>query len=102
MIRISTENYCSDVGIQMVKLIVTDEGPGVPAGIRDKIFDPFFSTGQDGTGLGLPIVVRLVDCLEGKIDLESSAETGTRFSICLPIEQAKKKKPKTLQEVMTS
>ncbi len=99
VIWISTHDHCSDEGVQMIKLVVGDDGPGIPAGIRDKIFDPFFSTRQDGTGLGLPIVVRLVDCLDGKIDLESSPEAGTRFSVYLPGEYAKEKKVETLQEV---
>jgi len=102
VIWISTHDYCSDEGIRMVKLVVGDDGPGIPAGIRDKIFDPFFSTKQTGTGLGLPIVVRLVDCLGGKIDLESSAEAGTKFSIYLPKEHVKEKKPEFLQEVTLS
>ncbi len=102
VIWISTDDYCSDEGIQMIKLVVADDGPGIPAGVRDKIFDPFFSTRQDGTGLGLPIVVRLVDCLGGKIDLESSAEAGTKFSIYLPREHVKEKKPEILQEVTLS
>lgn len=102
VIWISTDDYCSDEGVPMIKLVVADDGPGIPAGIRDKIFDPFFSTRQEGTGLGLPIVVRLVDCLEGIIDLESSAETGTKFSIYLPREHVKEKKPAIPQEVTLS
>jgi two-component system sensor histidine kinase PilS (NtrC family) len=102
VIWISTSDCYTDEGIKMIKLVVADDGPGIPAGIRDKIFDPFFSTRQGGTGLGLPIVVRLVDCLDGKIDLESSAEAGTKFSIYLPGEYAEKKKPEMLQEVMLS
>jgi two-component system sensor histidine kinase PilS (NtrC family) len=102
VIWISTHDHCSDEGIQMIKLVVGDDGPGIPAGIRDKIFDPFFSTRQDGTGLGLPIVVRLVDCLDGKVDLESSPEAGTRFSVYLPSEHVKEKKTEALQEVTSS
>jgi two-component system sensor histidine kinase PilS (NtrC family) len=102
VIWISTADHGSDEGVQMIMLVVSDDGPGIPAGIRDKIFDPFFSTKQDGTGLGLPIVVRIVDWLEGKIDLESSAETGTRFTIYLPGEPVKEKKPEILHEVTLS
>ncbi len=102
VIWISTHDHCSDEGVQMIKLVVGDDGPGIPAGIRDKIFDPFFSTRQDGTGLGLPIVVRLVDCLDGKVDLESSPEAGTRFSVYLPSEHVKEKKTEALQEVTSS
>ena len=102
VIWISTADHRSDEGVQMIMLVVSDDGPGIPAGIRDKIFDPFFSTKQDGTGLGLPIVVRIVDCLEGKIDLESSAETVTKFTIYLPGEPVKEKKPEILHEVTLS
>lgn len=86
----------------MVKLMVTDDGPGIPDDTRKRIFDPFFTTRTGGTGLGLPIVARIVDCLGGRIDVESSPGTGTRFSVYLPTEFSSKMQPDVLQEVTFS
>jgi signal transduction histidine kinase len=65
---------------------IVDNGPGIPAAIRDRIFEPFFTTkgvGQ-GTGLGLDIVRRLVRHNDGTIDVDS--EPGrTEFRVTLPI-----------------
>lgn len=63
---------------------VTDNGPGIPAAIQSRVYDPFFTTKAvgKGTGLGLDIVRRLVDRNEGRIDLES--EKGkTEFRVML-------------------
>jgi len=92
----------SDGSVDMVKLTVADDGPGIPEDIRKRMFDPFFSTKTDGTGLGLPIVARIVDCLGGRIELESSGETGTVFLIYLPREFALKAQDDVLQEVVLS
>ncbi len=65
---------------------IADNGPGIPAEIRDRIFDPFFTTkpaGQ-GTGLGLDIVRRLVQHNEGQISVESQPGR-TEFQVTLPI-----------------
>src|SRR6185295_5402887 len=62
---------------------VADNGPGVPAELNDRIFDPFFTTKLKGTGLGLGIVRKIVDAHDGRIDLSSSKETGTRFRVTL-------------------
>jgi signal transduction histidine kinase len=67
---------------------VTDNGPGIPADIRDRIFDPFFTTKPigEGTGLGLDIVRRLVQRHNGQIELESRPGF-TEFWVTLPISQ---------------
>jgi len=67
---------------------VADNGPGVPAELSDRIFDPFFTTKTKGTGLGLGIVRKIVDAHDGRIDLSSSQETGTRFRVTLPVSSA--------------
>ncbi|HET7620371.1 MAG TPA: ATP-binding protein [Gemmatimonadaceae bacterium] len=66
-----------------IALHVIDEGPGIPADLRDRVFDPFFTTKSGGTGLGLPIVHRAVDAHRGVVLVDSSAR-GTRFSMLLP------------------
>jgi signal transduction histidine kinase len=64
---------------------VVDNGPGVAAELSDRIYDPFFTTKVKGTGLGLGIVRKIVDAHDGRIDLSSSKETGTRFRVTLPV-----------------
>ena len=71
-----------------VVIEVSDNGPGVPADLTDRIFNPFFTTKPQGTGLGLAIVRKIVDAHDGQIDLDSSPETGTRFRVTLPIANA--------------
>ena len=70
---------------QIVVVDVADNGPGVPPDLTDKIFTPFFTTKPQGSGLGLAIVRKIVDAHDGRIDVSSSPETGTRFRITLPI-----------------
>jgi signal transduction histidine kinase len=67
---------------------VADDGPGVPADVTDKIFNPFFTTKVTGTGLGLAIVRKIVDAHDGRIDVSSAAEAGTRFRVTLPVATA--------------
>jgi signal transduction histidine kinase len=63
---------------------VSDNGPGVPAELTDRIFTPFFTTKPQGSGLGLSIVRKIVHAHDGGIDV-SSSDAGTRFRITLPI-----------------
>ena len=67
----------------VVKVEVTDTGPGIPAEYIDKIFDPFFSTKDKGTGLGLSIVYNIIKNHFGRIEATSN-ERGTTFTIYLP------------------
>src|SRR5471030_1824307 len=64
---------------------VVDDGPGFPADVTDKIFNPFFTTKVTGTGLGLAIVRKIVDAHDGRIDVSSTPEGGTRFRVTLPV-----------------
>jgi len=63
---------------------VTDNGPGVPADAREKIFLPFFTTKPHGTGLGLAIVKKIMDLHGGEIELESAAGRGTTVRLIIP------------------
>lgn len=71
-----------------VRLAVSDEGPGIPRELRDRIFEPFYTTKPAGTGLGLPIVRKYVEELGGRISVESPAMDGrgARFVVTLPAE----------------
>ena len=74
---------CREEGDRVV-LSVEDEGCGIPGDLREKIFDPFFTTKETGSGLGLPMVHRVVESLGGSIELRSEVGEGTCFTISLP------------------
>ena len=70
-----------------IEISVRDNGPGIPDDIRDKIFQPFFTTkptGQ-GTGLGLSLSYDIVKAHGGDIQVESQAEKGCFITMILPI-----------------
>jgi two-component system nitrogen regulation sensor histidine kinase GlnL len=71
--------------VPMIQVEVTDNGPGVPADIMDRIFSPFFTTKPQGSGLGLAIVRKIVDAHDGRIDVSARADGGTRFRVTLPV-----------------
>jgi two-component system nitrogen regulation sensor histidine kinase NtrY len=68
----------------LVRIIVADDGPGIPASERDKLFLPYYSTKRRGSGLGLAIVRRIVAEHGGSIDLTDNTPRGTRFAVELP------------------
>ena len=64
---------------------VSDNGPGIPAAIRGKLFDPFVSAGKpNGTGLGLAIVSKIISDHGGTVTVESTSDQGTTFLVTLP------------------
>jgi signal transduction histidine kinase len=67
-----------------VRLSVCDNGPGIPADRLPKIFEPLFTTKSFGVGLGLPTVRQIVEQHGGTIDVESTVDQGTVFTIWLP------------------
>jgi signal transduction histidine kinase len=79
--RSQLRGHASDVAV----LSVTDNGPGIPAGLHPRLFDPFFTTKAAGTGLGLSIVARLVEQQGGEVVFQSAPRVGTRFSVRLPL-----------------
>lgn len=68
----------------MVVLCVEDTGVGIPEEVKGKMFTPLFTTKSKGQGLGLAVVRRLVDALNGQISFESTAGKGTKFTVELP------------------
>jgi two-component system nitrogen regulation sensor histidine kinase NtrY len=73
-----------DPGNALARIVVADDGPGIPVAERDKLFLPYYSTKRRGSGLGLAIVRRIVAEHGGSIDVADNAPHGTRFTIELP------------------
>ncbi len=79
---------------------VTDNGPGIPAAIRNNLFDPFVSAGKpNGTGLGLAIVSKIVHDHGGTVEVESTSAAGTVFLVKLP--RSQQPVPESAREVVT-
>ncbi|QPA32680.1 two-component system sensor histidine kinase NtrB [Thermaerobacillus caldiproteolyticus] len=72
----------------IVQIQFCDDGPGIPPTIIDHIFDPFFSTKETGTGLGLSLSHKIIELHKGTMKVQSS-ECGTCFFIELPIVKAR-------------
>ena len=69
---------------EKLRIDVCDTGKGIPQEIQSKIFDPYFTTRNDGTGMGLALCDKIVRQHDGSIDFETSP-SGTTFSVLLPI-----------------
>ena len=68
-----------------VCIALQDNGPGIPPEVQDQIFDPFYTTRTQGTGLGLAVVQAVAKAHDGKVMLESMPNKGSTFKITLPI-----------------
>ncbi len=79
LIRKGDTNYC--------RIMITDTGQGIATDFKDLIFNPYFTTKEGGTGLGLPIVERIITDHKGIIWFESEPLVGTTFFIELPREE---------------
>jgi two-component system, NtrC family, sensor histidine kinase PilS len=73
-----------DAGTQWLAIRVQDDGPGIDATVRDRLFDPFVTTRAGGSGLGLPLVHRAAEAHGGHVTVESDA-AGTCFTLLLPL-----------------
>ncbi len=69
-----------------VEIVIEDNGPGIPIELQARIYEPFFTTKEGGTGLGMSIVHSLVSLHSGTISLDSTPE-GTKFVVTLPRRQ---------------
>jgi nitrogen-specific signal transduction histidine kinase len=80
-LSISPETSHGSAGVAVT---VEDSGPGVPAAIREQIFNPFFTSKKDGVGLGLAIVAKIVDDHRGSIRLLDGSSRGAHFRVFIP------------------
>jgi two-component system, NtrC family, sensor histidine kinase HydH len=83
VLRLSIARESSN-GRAGVRIVVEDNGPGVPAELREQIFNPFYTSKKDGVGLGLAIVAKIVDSHRGWIKLDDTFSSGARFHVFLP------------------
>jgi two-component system nitrogen regulation sensor histidine kinase NtrY len=70
---------------QRARIVVADDGPGIPPEDRERLFVPYFSTKATGMGLGLPIVHQIISDHGGSIRVEDNTPRGSRFVIELPV-----------------
>jgi PAS domain S-box-containing protein len=70
-----------------VEVIFEDRGPGIPADVMPKIFEPLFSTKGFGVGLGLPVVKQIMEQHGGGIEIDGAGASGTRVCLWLPAER---------------
>jgi len=68
-----------------VELTVQDQGCGIPKDQLEKVFDPFYTTKENGVGLGLANVYQIVQQSGGSIQVESDENQGTRFTVKFPL-----------------
>ena len=76
-----------DEAQKRVTVAVADDGAGVPAGYKQKVFEPYFSTKKSGTGLGLAIVSSIISDHRGKVIISDNYPTGTITSFQLPVSE---------------
>ncbi|MEJ2724661.1 MAG: ATP-binding protein, partial [Deltaproteobacteria bacterium] len=71
---------------ERVMVKISDSGPGVPSHLRDKIFDPFYTTKNGSTGIGLSLSHRIIADHGGSLEISSSKWGGAEFKIEIPVE----------------
>jgi two-component system nitrogen regulation sensor histidine kinase NtrY len=85
-----------DAALQSVRLVVSDDGVGIPSKDRRRVFEPYFSRSENGTGLGLAIVSRIVADHHGYVRVQENPPRGTRFVIELPVSPSSGERPRVL------
>ncbi|MCB9537865.1 MAG: PAS domain-containing protein [Myxococcales bacterium] len=81
------EIRCRRMDATRAIVTVTDHGAGIPDEVQPRIFDPFFSTKDHGTGLGLAQAHRIIDEHGGFLSVRSTVDVGSTFTVVLPFEQ---------------
>jgi CheY-like chemotaxis protein len=109
-IRVSCENVPPELNAvhslphkdHYIEINISDTGIGMPAGILDKIFDPYFSTKQEGSGLGLAIAHSIVNKHKGFLSVQSTPAEGSTFTIHLPASTRQQEPQKEHEHIVTS
>ncbi|NOY88999.1 MAG: PAS domain S-box protein, partial [FCB group bacterium] len=105
-IKVQNKEFKKDANLPLkkgkyIKIIITDEGIGIPEKILPKIFDPYFTTKQSGSGLGLASCYSIIKKHDGHIAVTTKLGEGTTFRVYLPasINKAKIKKENLLEDL---
>ncbi len=88
--QLTISSRCS-AAAGVARVTLTDTGPGMPSGIVEKIFSPFFTTKTSGTGLGLSIVEEIIERQGGIVEVHTAEGEGTSFVITLPLAYASRR-----------
>jgi signal transduction histidine kinase len=78
----------AQAGWKSAVLRVTDQGPGIPEEIREKIFDLYFTTKVGGSGIGLAMTYRILQLHHGSVEVQSERDRGTEFRLRIPLAAA--------------
>ena len=76
-----------DRASKTLRIGVSDNGPGVPDGLRDRVFQPFFTMKRTGTGLGLALVQKIIVFHNGRIAVTTAPQGGAMFQVTLPLRE---------------
>jgi two-component system, NtrC family, sensor histidine kinase AtoS len=82
-LALKVQSVHAEEGVENVEVSIADTGPGIPKEFQERIFQPFYTTKRDGTGLGLPLSQRIITAHKGNIQF-SSFPGGTIFTVRLP------------------
>ena len=80
--RLSVSTRCNQ---EEIIIEISDSGCGIPSELVEKVFEPYFTTKQDGTGLGLAMSTKIVQDHHGRMTLESREKVGTTVTVRLPV-----------------
>ncbi len=72
---------------EFLRIVIRNNGPGIPGGIRDRIFVPFYSTKKSRGGIGLPVAQKIISAHGGILEFGETAKKGGEFSVKIPIKQ---------------
>ncbi|MGF1451313.1 MAG: ATP-binding protein [Opitutales bacterium] len=101
-VRVSNRTFSGDSGGPLVgayvELEVADAGPGIPPDVIERIFDPYFTTKKQGTGLGLANCLALARANHGDLTVASPPEQGAIFRLLLPAEPVSEPGPEKLSK----
>jgi signal transduction histidine kinase len=74
-----------DLSQKLSRITVNDNGPGIPAALRDRVFQPFFTSKRNGTGLGLALVQKIIVFHNGRVTAGTSPAGGASLQVTLPL-----------------